>query len=283
MPSPSTKRTADALRAVREATLNPLLILLAYAPAGYVTVLAFDALLPAVVMTAPLVITFILFILATATPGALRIALLLPVAWFNTVAVSIQARGWNRIVTYALGWFLTATVISAAVTQNWIAGIVTAVVFALNWWVVSGRPFRHIKIGGGKTRRGSATSLERDLALALKDFFAPAANYRVKPSNGDAYVDEKARLADTRARITAVTEIRPNVFRVDIRNDSGQPDDRLLKELEATASILGLYAWEPVDEDPRKGYVTITVWQTERKDATSSVNGLLMWTQGENQ
>lgn len=209
----------------------------------------------------------------------------IPSLLFTSVKLSELLYGttmlrWSRMTLPTAVWGVAAGMGSAiADGAVWLAVLAPLIVVA-NWWLVQGSLF--IGLRQRKVQRQTAADLQQELADALKNYFAPAFDYRVTPTDGATYIDEDARLSKTVSHITAVEELEPNVYRVDFRNNvAGKTDANLIKELEVVSSLLGLYDWEPTDGDPRNGFVSIKVWKSERTDATSAVSGMLMWIEGE--
>ena len=272
----TTKATSINTAALPVGFLHTLILALVFAPAALVVFLIAGT--PAVALfysqaALTLVVLLVGLVFAGATTSILALGIALA-GLFN-----YDGMGWKRVTFLTMLWSVSVITIYAIATGNpWVA-VITGFVSVANWWVIQGSLFNRFAKGGH-----SGAQLKADLASVLLDYFAPSSDFRVKPKEGDAYVDEKARMAKTLSHITRVEQVEPDVFKVDIRNNVvGKTDEKLLKELEATASTLGFYDWESVDEDPRAGFVTITVWLTERRDATSTVSGMLMWTQGDKQ
>lgn len=275
----TTKTKSKGKVAVKDVALGyhyTLMVSLVFAPSAFIVLL---------VAGTPAVVAFYAQALLTLT--ALTVGSF--VSLFSTGLVAFgatlanffnwQHNSWKQVTAITMAFSIATTVGFALFTGHTLLLFLAPVVTFVNWLLVQGSAFSRLQGAGGG---GGAFSEE--LAVALTDYFAPASNYQVKPEKGKPYINERQRLIDARSHITKVTEIEPNVFKVDIRNNvPGKTDEKLMKELEAVAANLGFHEWEPVDEDPRAGFVTITVWRTVRTDATSTVSGMWMWTEGDTQ
>lgn len=272
----TTKANSVNAGATPVGLLHTLIGALVYAPSALVVFLIAGTL-PAALFYFQALFTLLFLVLGAVFIGVTTSALALGIALAGLY--NYDRMGWKRVTFLSMLSSVAVITIYAIATGNpWVA-VITGFVSVANWWVIQGSLFNRFAKGG---RNGA--QLQADLASVLLDYFAPSSDFRVKPKEGDAYIDEKARMTKTLSHITRVEQVEPDVFKVDIRNNVvGKTDEKLLKELEATASTLGFYDWESVDEDPRAGFVTITVWLTERRDATSTVSGMLMWTQGDKQ
>lgn len=276
----TTKATSIKTAAVPVGFLHTLILALVFAPTALVVFLIAGT--PAVALFySQAVLTLVALLVGLVFAGATTSILALGIALAGLF--NYDGMGWKRVSFLTMLWSVSVITIYSVATGNpWVA-VITGFVAVANWWVIQGTLFSRFAKAG---RNGA--QLQTDLATALLDYFAPSSDFRVKPKGAqlvaEAYIDEKARMTKTLSHITRVEQVEPDVFKVDIRNNVvGKTDEKLLKELEATASTLGFYDWESVDEDPRAGFVTITVWLTERRDATSTVSGMLMWTQGDKQ
>lgn len=137
--------------------------------------------------------------------------------------------------------------------------------------------------GGIKKRGTSLTAIYcEEIAAEMIDFFSSPTDrkFKMKDKNGKEYVDEKARLAFAKARITVTTEPDKGegVLSVSVRNDiRGKTDEDFLKAFKAVPSSLGAYDHELKDQDGRQGFVKVTLWTEERTDATDHINGALYY------
>lgn len=209
-------------------------------------------------------------------------------------------RGITRNIAYpALG---AALLLGFGQETGFLPSIALMVALSVNFFVVGGVLFSR-KRQHSAGRSESEAQLALQLAQAMVDFFTSPSDPKYKqsyekPKHGlvhnivtnktqmvtVTYVNEEQRVVDTLGSITDVNEVKPGVFKVNIRNKTTKDDDALLKTVKAVASQLGAYDWESKDEDERAGFITLTFWMVTREDATTIVTPYLLWnTQGDNQ
>lgn len=189
---------------------------------------------------------------------------------------NFRANGWSYTLTRTLAWLVTSTLAVGVLAGTNFWAVVGGVAIAVaNFLLVGGRFGAGVL--PGRKGRAKASTLTSDIATALLDFFSPVADYKVKPADGVAYVDENARTQNALNHILALDEVEDGVYQVHFRNDTGNTDEKLVKEMATVSSRLAWYEYRPADGDPRDGFVTIKFWTVPRVDATSNPAGMLAW------
>lgn len=166
--------------------------------------------------------------------------------------------------------------IAVAVGESFLAVLPFAIAYLFIWLIT----------GAIKKRVMKRTDIYREaIAEQMIDFFTSPSDrkFKRKDKNGKEFVDEKARLAFAKNRITVSeeTDKGEGVFSVFVRNDvKGKTDEDFLKAFDAVPSSLGAYDHELKDQDGRQGFVKVFLWTQERTDDTDNINGALYYLLG---